>query len=188
MSHDLCDRMNKRLTKGVVCVAYAMSESAGVICINISALRPGSVGQLTPIFSAKIINDNGDKCGIDESGEVFLKPRYKFIGYYNDAESTAKTLDSDGWIRTGDIGYFDAEGFLYLIDRQKEILKYFGSQVSPSELENVLMQHPGIANVSVVGISDNLAGDLPAAVIIKSTVVDVSEDDVSTFMKSKYCH
>lgn len=95
-------------------------------------------------------------------------------------------MDADGWIRTGDVGYFDADGFLYLVDRRKEILKYFGSQVSPSELENVLMQHPGIANVCVVGVSDTLAGDLPAAVVIKSTTADVTEDDINTLMKSKY--
>lgn len=186
VSHDLCDRMNKRLTKGVVCVAYAMSETGGVISMNISSLRPGSVGQLLPGFSAKIINENGDSCGIDENGEIYFKPHYKFIGYYGDVENTLKTMDSDGWIRTGDVGHFDSEGFLYLIDRQKEILKYFGNQVSPSELENVLMQHPGIVNVCVVGIPDNLAGDLPAAVIIKSSTVDVSEDDINSLMKSKY--
>lgn len=186
VSHDLCDRMNKLLTKGVVCVAYAMSETAGAISVNISALRPGSVGQLLPGFYAKIINESGDNCDIDENGEIYFKPNYKFIGYYGDVENTIKTIDSDGWIRTGDVGHFDSEGFLYLIDRQKEILKYFNSQVSPSELENVLMQHPGIANVCVVGISDKLAGDLPAAVIIKSTSADVSEDDINALMKSKY--
>lgn len=186
VSHDLCDRMNKRLTKGVVCVAYAMSETAGAISINISSLRPGSVGQLLPGFRAKIVNENGLNCGIGDSGEVFLKTNYKFIGYYGDVDNTVETMDADGWIRTGDVGYFDADGFLYLVDRRKEILKYFGSQVSPSELENVLMQHPGIANVCVVGISDTLAGDLPAAVIIKSTTADVTEDDINALMKSKY--
>lgn len=184
--HDLCDRMNKRLTKGVVCVAYAMSETAGAISINISALRPGSVGQLLPGFMAKIINESVGNCGIDEDGEIYFKPSHKFIGYYGDIENTNKTMDSDGWIRTGDVGHFDREGFLYLIDRQKEILKYFGNQVSPSEIENVLMQHPGIANVCVVGISDNMAGDLPAAVLIKSTKADVSEDEINGLMKGLY--
>lgn len=185
VSHDLCDRMNKLMTKGVVCVVYAMSETAGAISVNISSLRPGSVGQLLPGFLAKIINENGESCGIDENGEIYFKPNINFIGYYGDVENTIKTMDSDGWIRTGDVGHFDAEGFLYLIDRQKEILKYLGSQVSPSELENVLMQHPGIANVCVVGISDKLSGDLPTAVIIKSTTVDVSEDDINALMKGK---
>lgn len=186
VSRDLCDRMNKRLTQGVVCVAYAMSETAGPVSMNISALRPGSVGQLLPGFNAKIINENGTKCDIDENGEIYFKPNIKFIGYYGDVENTIKTIDSDGWIRTGDVGHFDADGFLYLIDRQKEIFKYFNYQVSPSELENVLMQHPGIANVCVVGIPDKIAGELPAAVIIKSTALDVSEDDINSLMKSKF--
>ncbi|XP_037028878.1 4-coumarate--CoA ligase 1-like [Bradysia coprophila] len=185
VSHDVCDRMNKRMPNGVVCVAYAMSETAGFISGNISALRPGSVGQLFPGFDAKIINDNGDQCGIGENGEIYFKPAYRFISYYGDEENTIKTMDSDGWIRTGDLGHFDDEGFLYLIDRQKEILKYFSSQVSPSELESVLMQHPGVGNVCVVGIPDDLAGDLPAAVIIKSATTDVTEDDINSLMKTK---
>lgn len=185
-SQDLCNRMNKRLTNGVVCVAYAMSETTGYISINISALRPGSVGQLLPGINIKIINETGNICGIAESGEVYIQTIYKFICYYGDVENTNKTVDADGWIRTGDVGYIDHEGFLYLIDRQKEILKYFSSQVSPSELENVLMQLPGIANVCVVGIPDNLAGDLPAAVIMKSASGDVLEDEVKSFVKSTW--
>lgn len=186
VSQDLCDRMNKRLTNGVVCVAYAMSETAGVISINISSLRPGAVGQLSPGVYTKIINEDGDNCGIDEDGEIYFKPKFKFIGYYGDVENTTKTLSSDGWIRTGDVGHFDAEGYLYLVERQKEILKYLNNQVSPSELESVIVQHPGVANVCVVGIPDNLHGDLPAAVIIKSTTADVSADDINALMKSKY--
>lgn len=185
VSHDVCDRMNKRMSNGTVCVAYAMSETAGFISANIAALRPGAVGQLFPGFDAKIINENGDKCGIGEDGEIYFKPVYRFTNYYGDEENTIKTMDSEGWIRTGDVGHFDAEGFLYLIDRQKEILKYFSSQVSPSELESVLMQHPGVANVCVVGIPDDLAGDLPAAVIVKSTTTDVTADDINSLMKSE---
>ncbi|KAJ6637736.1 putative CoA ligase CCL7 [Pseudolycoriella hygida] len=186
VSQDLCDRMNKLMTTGVVLVAYAMSETAGAISVNISALRPGSVGQLLPGNYAKIINENGDKCDIDESGEIYFKPLlYGFVGYYRDEENTTATVDEEGWIRTGDVGYFDSEGFLYLIDRRKEILKYFGNQVSPSEVENVLIEHPGITNVCVVGITDSLAGDLPAAVIIKSATCDVSEEDIDSLMKMR---
>jgi len=185
VSHDLCDRMNKRLTRGAVCVAYAMSETAGAISINISSLRPGAVGQLLPGFNAKIINESEENCGIEEIGEVYLKTSYKFIGYYGDVENTNKTMDSDGWIRTGDVGYFDNEGFLFLVDRQKEILKYCNDQVSPSELENVLLQHPGIANVCVVGIPDDMAFELPAAVVIKTTTSDVSEEEIHALMKDK---
>jgi len=184
--HDLCDRMNKRLTNGVVLVAYAMSETAGVISINISSLRPGSVGQLLPGFNAKIIDESGRNCGIDEDGEIYFQSNYKFLGYYGDMENTKKTMDEDGWLRTGDVGHFDSEGFLYLIDRQKEILKYLNYQVSPSEIENVLIQLPGIANICVVGISDNLAGDLPAAVIMKSTKADISENEINALMKDKF--
>lgn len=185
MSHDVCDRMNKRMPNGTVCVAYAMSETAGFISANIAALRPGSVGQLFPGFDAKIINDKGENCSIGEDGEIYFKPLYSFTNYYGDVENTMKTMDADGWLRTGDVGHFDAEGFLYLIDRQKEILKYFGSQVSPSELESVLMQHPGVANVCVVGIPDHLAGDLPAAVIVNSAATTVSVDDIDSLMKSE---
>lgn len=183
VSRDVCDRMNKRLPNGTVFVAYAMTETAGFISANISALRPGSVGQLFPGFNAKIINENEEQCGIGEDGEIFFRTAYRFTSYYNDEENTNKTIDAEGWIRTGDVGHFDAEGFLYLIDRQKEILKYFSSQVSPSELESVLMQHEGVGNVCVVGIPDDFAGDLPAAVIVKSTTTDVSADDIESLMK-----
>lgn len=107
-------------------------------------------------------------------------------GYLNNASENSKAIDADNWFRTGDIGYFDNEGFLYLIDRKKELLKYCNYQISPTELELCIQKYFPVDAVCVVGIDDDKCGHLPAAVIVrKKTVTSFTEDEVEKLIEGK---
>lgn len=100
----------------------------------------------------QVVNDQGHRLGPDEDGELLVRPPFTFLGYWRDAAATSEAVDRDGWLHTGDVGHFDENGFLYLSDRKKDILKYRNYQISPSELENIILRIKGVANVCVVGI------------------------------------
>jgi acyl-CoA synthetase (AMP-forming)/AMP-acid ligase II len=101
-------------------------------------------------------------------------------GYLNQPEATAQTIDAEGWLHTGDIGYADEEGYFYIVDRVKELIKYKGFQVAPAELEAVLLSHPAVADAAVIPSPDEEAGEVPKAfVVLKS---DVSLEEIQNFV------
>lgn len=107
-------------------------------------------------------------------------------GYYNNSDATASAVDSEGFYKSGDIGYFDEAGFLYIIDRKKEIYKYKGFQFNPSEIENVIQEIDGVRFVAVLGIPDPEVTDLPTAVIVKQDGYEhLSQEDISRVVESK---
>jgi acyl-CoA synthetase (AMP-forming)/AMP-acid ligase II len=87
-------------------------------------------------------------------------------GYLNNPQATANTITADGWLRTGDIGYVNDDGYLFVVDRLKELIKYKGLQVAPAELEAVLLTHPAVADAAVIGVPDDEAGELPKAFVV----------------------
>lgn len=118
------------------------------------------------------------RCEVGVPGEICVQMLPPFIGYWNDAAATKLAFTKDGqWFRTGDIGRFDDDGRLYVIDRKKDLLKYDGVQVSPTELESLVLTLPGVAAVCVVGVPDALAGDLPAAVVVRTTASATAGSD-----------
>ena len=106
-------------------------------------------------------------------------------GYRNRPESTADMLSDEGWLRTGDIGYVDGEGYTYIIDRIKELIKVKGMQVAPAELEALLLTHPKIKDCAVVGIPDAQCGEVPRAFVV-ATDDDVTEDEIKAFIEGKF--
>lgn len=180
---------SKHLTNGGIIQIYGLSEMAGASsCGIVTPESNGSVGRLIMNTQAKIIDDDGNRLGANEHGEIYLKPGYEFLGYLNNEEATLNAMDEEGFFKTGDIGYFDENCNLYLVDRNKEMIKYCSSQVSPSEIENYLVQHAGIKAVCVVGIPDPTVGDLPAALIIRQDGDDgasISRDEVEQMVTGK---
>lgn len=113
------------------------------------------------------MDDAGNPLDIDQEGEILVRAGLcTFMGYYGNSEATAEMLDSDGWLHTGDIGRVDEDGLLYVVDRKKDIIKYNGYQISPTELETVIQSVPGIINVCVTGVPVP-GNDLPAALVVK---------------------
>lgn len=103
-------------------------------------------------------------------------------GYIGDAVATQATIDSHGWLHTGDIGYYDEDGYFFLTDRMKELIKYKGLQVSPTELEKILLTHPDVLDVAVAPVSDPNAGEIPRAYIVKRPGCTVTGDELANFL------
>jgi 4-coumarate--CoA ligase len=102
----------------------------------------------------------------------------------NDA-ATGATIDDEGWLHTGDIGHFDSDGFLYVVDRLKELIKYKGFQVPPAELEGIILTHPAIADVAVIAVPDEEAGEIPKAFVVASPGSGVTADDVMNHVSER---
>lgn len=168
--------MNSLLKKGITCNGYGITEIGGGVSVNLSG-KKSSVGLTVPNVDVKIISDEGVSMGIGQDGEICVKSIFPFLGYYGDENETRSILDAEGWLHTGDIGHFDEDGYLYLVDRKKDILKYKGFQISPTEIEELIGQNSGVSVVSVVGVPDEIATDLPAAVIVRKNT-NVTEEEI----------
>ena len=108
------------------------------------------------------------------------------LGYWNNKKATDNTIDKDGFLHTGDIGMVDDEGYYYIVDRLKELIKYKGFQVAPAELEALLVTHPAVADAAVIGVPNEEAGELPKAyVVLKEGQKDVTHDDIAKWLESK---
>ncbi|XP_065074956.1 uncharacterized protein LOC135698756 [Ochlerotatus camptorhynchus] len=182
VSADLKYALEKLIPNATCYVGYGLSEVGGIATLSdADTYKGGSTGYLKPLVQAMIVDQDGKALEIGQEGEILLKPDYKFLGYYGNEAATAEMLDADGWLHTGDIGRFDQDGLLYIVDRKKDIIKYGNYQISPSELEGVIQSVPGVLNVCVTGIPVP-GNDLPAALIVKSNGADVSPEDIHKAM------
>ncbi|KAI9561750.1 hypothetical protein GHT06_012711 [Daphnia sinensis] len=130
-------------------------------------LKPDSVGHLCPMNLMKVVDENtGEILGPNQKGELCFKGPSLFKGYWNNPEATA-VIVKDGWIHTGDIGYYDDDGDVFYVQRSKELIKYLGHHVIPSQLEAILKSHPAVEDAAVVGIKSEDYGELPMAYAMK---------------------
>ncbi|XP_055616338.1 uncharacterized protein LOC129762263 isoform X2 [Toxorhynchites rutilus septentrionalis] len=166
-------------------VGYGLSEAGGVVTLTDNdCYKDGTTGYINAACQARIIDDSGHPLDIGQEGEIALKMTYNFMGYFGNEDATREILDSEGWLHTGDIGRFDEDGLLYVIDRKKDIIKYNGYQISPSEIESVIQSMPGIINVCVTGVPVP-GSDLPAALVVKSNGTDVDRDGIHQLVENK---
>lgn len=184
VAEDLCKQIRKYLPNGDINVGYGLSEIGGIATCNLPP-KSGSVGLLANGVQMKIIDDNGRRLGVNERGEICMKLPYKFVGYYGNESTSKNAFDKEDWFLTGDIGYLDEDGYVYINERKKDILKYSNYQITPSEIENCLIEHPAIKQVSVVGIPDIVYTDLPAAVIVINDNAKLTEKEVQEFAAGK---
>jgi acyl-CoA synthetase (AMP-forming)/AMP-acid ligase II len=140
------------------------------------ANRPGSVGPSLPSTEVRIADvESGEELGSGETGEIWIRGPQVMRGYLNNDQATAEMLDDEGWLRTGDTGYVDDDGYLFIVDRLKELIKYKGYQVAPAELEATLIGHEAIADVAVIPAPDEEAGEIPKAFVVRSGEIDADE-------------
>jgi acyl-CoA synthetase (AMP-forming)/AMP-acid ligase II len=150
----------------VVAQGFGMTEGAATFAIApLDAPRRGSAGRLLGGTQARIVDPGGGDLGPGQTGELWLRGPQVMRGYRNHPEATARTITPDGWLRTGDLCYLDADGYLFVVDRLKELIKYKGAQVAPAELEQLLCVHPAVADAAVVPRPDPEAGELPVAYV-----------------------
>ncbi|CAH2041339.1 unnamed protein product, partial [Iphiclides podalirius] len=174
---------------------YGMTESSPVTLMTPYIYpynKVGSVGQLLPSTQARVISlTTGDSLGPHKSGELCLRGPQIMKGYWNNEKATKETVDSDGWLHTGDVAYFDEDHYFYIVDRTKELIKVKGNQVSPTEIESVIMEQPEVADVAVVGMPDPLAGEIPKAFVVlkpNHTLTEKQVYDAVAQKLTKYKH
>jgi acyl-CoA synthetase (AMP-forming)/AMP-acid ligase II len=156
---------------------FGMTESCGVVAVSPEdGIRSGASGLPLPGTQARIVDP---ETGIDVArgtpGELWFRGPQAFSGYLNQPAASAATITTDGWVRTGDIGHFDDDGYLYISDRLKELIKVKGFQVPPAELEALLLSHPAVADAAVIGRSDERAGEVPVAYVVPRGALDAQE-------------
>ena len=174
----------------VVRQGYGMTEASGPVSTNLvdqdgQIRRRGSVGQLVPSTECKIVDlATGAELEPGDAGEVLVRGPQVMKGYLGQPEATRISLEADGWLHTGDVGYADAEGYLYIVDRVKEIIKYKAYQVAPAELEAVLMTHAGVRDAAVVPVPDPESGEIPKALVVRSAD-NVAADELLAYVAER---
>ena len=148
--------------------AYGMTELAPVSHVTPGdAPRAGSAGLVVPNTECKIVDpDSGEALPAGQKGELWIRGPQVMQGYLNKPEATAETMAEGGWLRTGDIALIDADGYMFIVDRLKELIKYKGFPVAPAELEATLIAMDGVADAAVIGLPDEEAGELPMAFVV----------------------
>jgi acyl-CoA synthetase (AMP-forming)/AMP-acid ligase II len=174
MSAALEARVSQRL--GVPCTqGYGMTEVTAVLTLGFTpaTMRPGSVGKLLPAVQMRVVDPaTGHDMRYGQEGELWFRGPQLFSGYLNNPQASAATLTSDGWIRTGDLGHVDTDGFVFITDRLKELIKVKGMQVAPAELEALLVTHPAVADAAVIGRPDERAGEVAVAYLVARGALD----------------
>jgi acyl-CoA synthetase (AMP-forming)/AMP-acid ligase II len=154
----------------VITQAYGMTEASPATHWSPeepSKIKSGSVGLVMPGTECKVVSlETWEAVGPNETGEILIRGPQVMKGYLNQPEATAQTIDSEGWLHSGDIGYGDQDGYFFIVDRLKELIKYKGYQVAPAELEAVLVSHPQVADAAVIPMADPEAGEIPKAYVV----------------------
>ncbi|EES01913.1 hypothetical protein BDA96_03G422300 [Sorghum bicolor] len=165
---------------------YGLTESSGSVASTVGpdeCKAYGSVGKLASHLEAKIVDPStGEALGPGQRGELWVRGPVVMKGYVGDDEATAATVDSEGWLKTGDLCYFNEDGFLYIVDRLKELIKYKGYQVPPAELEHILNSHPDIMDAAVIPYPDEDVGQLPMAFIVRKPGSNLTKQQVMDFV------
>ncbi|KAJ2879623.1 hypothetical protein FB639_003043, partial [Coemansia asiatica] len=173
----------------IVAQAYGLSEASPVTHrATTDSVPPGSTGYLLPSMHCKIIDESGKLLGKNMIGEICLSGPNIMIGYFNNPEATRQTIDSDGFLHTGDVGYVDERGCYYISDRKKELIKYKGYQVAPAELEGLLMDHPAVLDAAVIPVySRSQETEFPKAfVVVRQDFASSSlVDDIAKWVASR---
>lgn len=146
--------------------------------------KPGSVGVIVPNTECKVVDpDSGEELGPGQNGEIWIRGPQVMKGYLNRPDATASCVDEDQFFHSGDIGYADEDGYFFIVDRLKELIKYKGLQVAPAELEALLLSHPAISDAAVVPFPDEEAGEIPKAFVVVTS--DVTEEAIMSFVAER---
>jgi acyl-CoA synthetase (AMP-forming)/AMP-acid ligase II len=158
---------------------WGLTETSPVVTTNYNTPqgpKPGSVGVPLPNTEMRVVDPaTGVDVSRGETGELLVRGPQVMKGYLNAPEATTAMLDPEGWLHTGDLGTIDEQGYVFIVDRVKELIKYKGLQVAPAELEAVLLSHPAVSDAAVVRFPDEEAGEVPKAFVVASSPVDPGE-------------
>lgn len=177
-------RFGVRLEEG-----YGLTEASPVVAAPVTGSTPrGSVGLPVPGVEVRIVDAAGDDVLVGDHGELLVKGPNVFAGYWDDPEATGRVLTGDGWLRTGDIAVVDDDGYLYLVDRAKDLIIVSGFNVFPAEVEEVLLEHPAVEACAVVGVPHPHTGEAVKAYVQARPGMSIEEDDVIDFCAERLPH
>ncbi|KAE9587432.1 hypothetical protein Lal_00031844 [Lupinus albus] len=186
LGKEVAESFSARFPNTEIVQGYGLTESGGAATRMVGAdeaKRHGSVGRLAESMVAKIVDPiTGEALSPGQKGELWLKGPTIMKGYVGDEKATVQTLDSEGWLKTGDLCYFDSDGFLYIVDRLKELIKYKAYQVPPAELEHLLHTNPEIADAAVIPYPDEDAGQIPMAFVVRKPGSNITAAQVMEFV------
>lgn len=186
---DHVTRIKEKMGEGYPVIGYGLTETNGVGCSNQNEnylAKPGSTGRATPpIVDVAIFDDDGNKLPQGERGEVCIRTSANFTGYWNNEQATKDAFTDDGYFRTGDIGYLDEAGYLFIVDRKKEIIIRGGENISCQEVESAIYGHTAISEASVFGLPDERYGEVPALVYKVKDGETLPPDALLDFLKDK---
>ncbi|XP_044731914.1 4-coumarate--CoA ligase 1-like isoform X4 [Chrysoperla carnea] len=175
----------KVFPRALITSSYGLTETSGAI-FKIDYSKPASLGRLFPGLECKVVDiENGASLGPDKKGEFCFKGRPLFSGYYKNEKATNEAIDKDGWLHTGDLGYYDDEECFYIEGRIKEQFKCKGWQISPVELESVLLEHPAIKEAAVIGVPHKVDVARPKAFIVKRQNSEATVQEIHSYMKER---
>jgi acyl-CoA synthetase (AMP-forming)/AMP-acid ligase II len=205
--HPLVDRYDLSALRVITCAAAPLGEDLAHACMaRLDCLlkqgygmteaspathfmpdvgsKPGSIGPAMPGTECLLVDPaSGLAVGPGERGELWVRGPQVMKGYLNQPAATARTVDRDGWLHTGDVAYADGDGCFYIVDRVKELIKYKGYQVAPAELEALLVSHPAVADAAVIGVPDEEAGEVPKAFVVPR--VEVAQADLLAWVAER---
>ncbi|XP_017856875.1 PREDICTED: 4-coumarate--CoA ligase 1-like [Drosophila arizonae] len=178
-------RIKELCKNAIITSAYAMTE-VGVITLNVGVQNASATGKPMAGMTIRIVDEDGRNLAHNEVGEILVHTGMHWNGYYGNPVATSHILDFKGWIHTGDLGYFNDDNLLNVIDRKKAMLKFQGIHYWPTEIENVIRELPQVRDVCVVGIPDDVLGDVAAALVMKVPGSNLSEQDISNHVAKRF--
>ncbi|KAG6495019.1 4-coumarate--CoA ligase 2-like [Zingiber officinale] len=192
LGKELEDALRNRVPQAILGQGYGMTEAGPVLSMcpafakHPTPVKSGSCGSVVRNAEMKVVDpDTGFSLSRNQSGEICIRGPQIMKGYFNDIDATSKTIDIEGWLHTGDIGYVDDDDEVFIVDRVKELIKYKGFQVPPAELESLLISHPEIVDAAVVPQKDVAAGEVPAAFVVRAINSDINEEAIKEFISKQ---
>jgi long-chain acyl-CoA synthetase len=185
----------KNVTGAPLLEAYGLTETSPAACINPMHLTEfnGKIGLPISSTDCSIQDDEWNLLPIGENGEICIRGPQVMQGYWKRPKDTADVLSPDGWLHTGDIGFMDEEGYVQIVDRKKDMILVSGFNVYPNEIENVLITHPGVLEVGVIGIPDERSGEAVAAVVVRNdpsltedALIEYCREDLTNYKRPRF--
>jgi long-chain acyl-CoA synthetase len=179
--------MFSRVSRARLVEGYGLTEASPVVSCGAYAVpsKPGSIGQPLPGTDVRFVDlETGKVAAIGERGELQVRGPQVMLGYYDDADASRDAF-VDGWLKTGDVGYVDEDGYVFLVDRIKDLIISSGFNIYPRTIEEALVGHPGVDEVNCIGVPDDHRGEAPVAFVKLKEGATVTESELKKFLAEK---